>query len=64
MTHGKVNEATLRLLFPNHPYGKQTTLGETEHLKNPSMKNIREFFAKYYVPNNMAICMAGDFDPD
>ena len=60
----KVSETTLKILFPNHPYGTQTTLGESEHLKNPSMKNIREFFAKYYVPNNMAICMAGDFDPD
>ena len=28
------------------------------------MKNIREYFAKYYVPNNMAICLSGDFDPD
>ena len=60
----KVSEALLKALFPNHPYGTQTTLGETEHLKNPSMKNIRDFFAKYYVPNNMAICMSGDFDPD
>ncbi|MEI7594403.1 MAG: insulinase family protein [Bacteroidota bacterium] len=60
----KASEAMLKALFPNHPYGKQTTLGETEHLKNPSMKNIREFFAKYYVPNNMAIIMSGDFDPD
>jgi len=60
----KANEAMLKALFPNHPYGKQTTLGETEHLKNPSMKNIREFYAKYYVPNNMAVCLSGDFDPD
>jgi predicted Zn-dependent peptidase len=60
----KVHETILAALFPNHPYGTQTTLGEPEHLKNPSMKNIREFFAKYYVPNNMAICMSGDFDPD
>jgi predicted Zn-dependent peptidase len=60
----KVSETTLKLLFPNHPYGRQTTLGEAEHLKNPSMKNIREFFARYYVPNNMALCMAGDFNPD
>jgi predicted Zn-dependent peptidase len=60
----KVSETTLKILFPNHPYGQQTTLGETEHLKNPSMKNIREFFSEFYVPNNMAICMAGDFDPD
>jgi len=60
----KVHEAMMQLLFPNHPYGTQTTLGEAEHLKNPSMKNIRGFFAKYYVPNNMAICMSGDLDPD
>jgi predicted Zn-dependent peptidase len=60
----KVNEVLMQLLFPNHPYGTQTTLGEAEHLKNPSMKSIREFFSKYYVPNNMAICMSGEIDPD
>jgi zinc protease len=52
------------LLFPNHPYGTQTTLGKGEHLKNPSLVKIHEYFNKYYVPNNMAICLAGDFDPD
>ncbi len=60
----KVYTAMLEGLFANHPYGTQTTIGTQEHIKNPSMKNIREFFAKYYVPNNMAICMSGDFDPD
>lgn len=60
----KANEVLLSGLFPNHPYGQQTTLGEAEHLKNPSMKNIREFFDRYYVPNNMAVILAGDFNPD
>jgi len=60
----KASELMMKGLFPNHPYGQQTTLGEAEHLKNPSMKNIREFFAKYYVPNNMAVVLAGDFNPD
>ena len=59
----KVNEVMMQVLFPNHPYGTQTTLGEAEHLKNPSMRNIREFFNTYYVPNNMAICMSGELDP-
>jgi hypothetical protein len=54
----------LKALFPSHPYGQQTTLGEAEHLRNPSLKNIREFHAKYYVPNNYCIAMSGDFDPD
>ena len=51
-------------LYPNHPYAKQTTLGEPEHLKNPSIKKIRQFYEQYYVPNNMAVVLAGDFDPD
>ena len=51
-------------LFPNHPYGTQTTIGTQEHLKNPSITNIKEYFKKWYVPNNVAICMAGDFNPD
>jgi predicted Zn-dependent peptidase len=51
-------------LFPNHPYGTQTTLGKGEHLKNPSHVNIQRFFKTYYVPNNMAILLAGDFDPN
>ncbi len=51
-------------LLPNHPYGTQTTIGVGEHLKNPSMINIHNYFNTYYVPNNVAICMSGDFDFD
>jgi len=53
-----------KMLWPNHPYGLQTTIGTQEHLKNPSIVNIKNYFNKWYVPNNVAICMAGDFDPD
>jgi predicted Zn-dependent peptidase len=51
-------------VFPTHNYGQQTTIGTVEHLKNPSIKKIKEYYAAYYVPNNMAICISGDFDPD
>ncbi|MBP5527823.1 MAG: insulinase family protein [Bacteroidales bacterium] len=60
----RVNEEMMRGLFPHHPYGTQTTLGTIEHLKNPSMTNIYRFHHTYYVPNNMCIAMAGDFNPD
>lgn len=56
--------AMSELLFPNHPYGTQTTIGTQEHLKNPSIVNIKNYFNKYYCPNNVAVCMAGDFEPD
>lgn len=51
-------------MYPGHPYGMQTTLGTQEHLKNPSITNIKNYFKRYYCPNNVAICMSGDFDPD
>ena len=53
-----------KLLWPNHPYGLQTTIGTQEHLKNPSITNIKNYFNKWYRPNNVTICMAGDLDPE
>ena len=57
-------EAMDGILFADHPYGTQTVLGTQEHLKNPSITNIKNYQKTYYVPNNMAICLSGDFDPD
>jgi predicted Zn-dependent peptidase len=60
----KMQEAMFTHLFPTHNYGVQTTIGTVEHLKNPSIKAIREYYYKYYVPNNMAVIMSGDFEYD
>ena len=60
----KVYDMMFANLFPNNNYGKQTTIGTIEHLKNPSLHAIREYFNNYYVPNNMGIIMSGDFNPD
>src|SRR3989454_10290465 len=55
--------AVNKLLFKKHPYGQQTTIGEVEHLKNPSLKNMYEYYRKNYVPGNMAIVISGDINP-
>ncbi len=60
----KVWAGITSMLYPNHPYGQHTVLGKPEHLKNPSITNVKNFYRTYYVPNNMAICLSGDFDPD
>ncbi|OQP54523.1 peptidase M16 [Niastella yeongjuensis] len=60
----KVQEAMMSGLFPTHNYGQQTTIGTIEHLKNPSLIAIRNYYNKYYVPNNMGIILSGDFDVD
>ena len=51
-------------LFPTHQYGTQTTIGTIEHLKNPSIKKVIDYYNTYYVPNNMAIILSGDLDPE
>ncbi len=56
--------ALLGGLFKKHTYGTQSVIGTIDHLKNPSLKKIMEYYNTYYVPNNMAICLSGDFDPD
>jgi predicted Zn-dependent peptidase len=58
-----IHFAVNKLLYKNHPYGQQTTIGEVEHLKNPSLKNMYEFYQKNYVPGNMAVLISGDIHP-
>lgn len=60
----KAIDALMNKLFPSHSYGTQTTIGTQDHLKNPSIVNILNYYNKYYKPNNIAICLVGDLDPD
>lgn len=60
----KIYDSLLYYLFPNNTYGTQSVIGTVNHLKNPSLTSLKNYFASRYVPNNMAILMAGDFDPD
>ena len=57
-----IREAVRKVLYKKHPYGQQTTLGSIEHLKNPSLKRMYQFYQTYYVPNNMAIFISGAID--
>ena len=60
----KTWQSMLETMFPLHNYGQQTTIGTIDHLKNPSLVAIRDFYNKNYVASNMAIIFAGDFNPD
>ncbi|HBO74295.1 MAG TPA: hypothetical protein DD653_06350 [Marinilabiliales bacterium] len=46
------------------PYGQQTIIGTKDHLKNPSLSKMAAYFNTYYVAKNMALVLAGDFNPD
>ena len=57
-----MDEALDRALYPSHPYGRPV-LGTVEHIKNPSLSKMYEFYRRHYVPNNMAVVLSGDFEP-
>ena len=59
----RADKAMMEGLFPTHPYGRDV-IGLPEHLKNPSMVSIYKFAETWYKPNNMAIAIAGDIDPE
>ncbi len=60
----KLFETFLEKFYKKHPYGQQTVIGKTEHLKNPPLKKMYEYFNTYYVANNMALILAGDFNSE
>src|SRR6185436_18291773 len=60
----KIFEKMFASLFKKHPYGTQTTIGTIEHLKNPSLKEIKNYYHRYYIPNNMSLILTGDFQMD
>ncbi len=60
----KTYETLYSALFPKHQYGTQTVIGTIEHLKNPSITEIKKYFETYYRPNNVGICLSGDLDYD
>jgi predicted Zn-dependent peptidase len=49
-------------IYGDHPYSTQTVLGSVEHLKNPSLEKMYQYFQDYYVANNMALILSGNFN--
>ena len=60
----KTYETLYAAIFSKHQYGTQTVIGTIDHLKNPSITEIKKYFETYYRPNNVAICLSGDLDYD
>jgi len=51
-------------LYPgDHPYNWQV-IGSLEDLQNAALSDVKEFYRRWYVPNNATLVIAGDFDPE
>ena len=51
-------------LYPaTHPYNWEV-IGEMDDLKHASLSDVKNYYEKFYGPNNATLVLAGDFDPD
>ena len=54
-------ESFMSHFYKKHPYGTQTVIGKADHIKNPSLTTMQKMYDTYYVANNMALIMTGNF---
>lgn len=62
--YGHTNWVIDKNLYPDgHPYSWQV-IGELEDLQNATVEDVKEFYDKFYGPNNATLVIAGDFDEE
>ena len=59
----QVQKQIMADLYKGSPY-ERDVIGLPEHLKNPRLSKLIEFYNTWYVPNNMALIIVGDFDAE
>jgi zinc protease len=61
--YGRAYETIIAALFPpDHPHSWDV-IGSMADLSAASLDDVKNFFRKYYAPNNASLVIAGDFDP-
>lgn len=62
--YGHTNYVIDKNLYPEgHPYSWQV-IGSLEDLQNATLADVKEFYNRWYVPNNATLVIAGDFDSE
>ncbi len=62
--YGHTNYVINKALYPaDHPYNWQV-IGSLEHLQAATIDDVKEFYDKWYGPNNATLVIAGDFEND
>ncbi|MDZ7771182.1 MAG: pitrilysin family protein [Balneolaceae bacterium] len=62
--YGHTSYVIDRNLYPeSHPYSWQV-IGSLEDLQNATLQDVRNFYTRWYVPNNATLVVAGDFDTE
>ena len=53
------NQFVMEKAFEGHPYSR-SIIGLPEHLKNPRLSKLIEFYEQWYVPENMVLVLVGN----
>lgn len=61
--YGKLLSVVSEALFNEHPY-KDPNIGYMEDLDAATLDEFKDYFEKYYVPNNAVLVVAGDVEID
>jgi zinc protease len=62
--YGHTNWVLDKALYPEgHPYNWQV-IGELVDLQNATVDDVKEFYNKFYGPNNATLVLAGDFETE
>ncbi len=62
--YGHANYVVGKNMYPaEHPYNWQV-IGSLEDLQNATLQDVKDFYNRWYVPNNATLVIAGDFDSE
>ena len=61
--YGKTFESVDDLVYDSFAY-KHSVIGSMEDLNAASLDDVKEFFKRYYAPNNAVVAIVGDFKTD
>ncbi len=61
--YGMVNEVLFKSLFSNHPY-EWTPIGYVDDLDIATYEDLKNFFLRWYGPNNATLVVSGDVNPE
>jgi zinc protease len=60
--YGRAEEIILAAMFPSeHPYS-WPIIGFMADIEAATLEDVKDFFRRYYTPNNASLCIAGDID--
>lgn len=62
--YGDVYPLMKELAYKVHPYRWPTIGKEISHIENATLTDVKEFFYKYYAPNNAVLTVTGNVEPD